>query len=508
MTWSSTTCWATSCAEDLRHRCAGESASGVYIVTSEEPMSLYAANNIAKAVVRFSRNDVALGGLIVNLREKGDFRALLEAFAARLGTRICATIPRDALIRKAENRFKTVVEYAPGAPSSSELVRLADSIRNTPQDAVFPLPTPLDQDEFVRFVREHLGTDEGDEPGREGNAVVDRAESAAQLSVDSRVVVAGPAAVNAFHHILGIPPALRDNGTYQVTRVVWNHGALQIDLAGRGFDRAVLRVRAGGEASEAGIPLRISVDGPEEGRHPAVARLLQGVQNRLARTPMAGLLDLIRRDPATTTQPLKSESDGTDTLRAGANLVPRPYVHEWTGKPGELGQWGLFFDDLVFVYTAFTRVNFVVPRPMSCTAITSASVSLPSFGPALHGYSTIPGAEPVRQPSECAAAWAWGRNTSTNPSGVCRPTCPSSTRSLAAMRSSGARCGSQWSAKATGSSECTRPVCPRSWARMSSGLWSSSAILRTSIAFHAAWDSLTTRACMPKSSSSVTRNPR
>lgn len=136
----------------------------VYIVTSEEPMSLYAANNIAKAVVKASRNGVSLGGLIVNLREQGDFRAPLEAFASSLGTRIIGTIQRDPLVRKAEYRFETVVEYAPKAPSSVELRRLADAIRNTPPHATFPLPTPLDQDAFVRFVRAHLGDRDAAEP--------------------------------------------------------------------------------------------------------------------------------------------------------------------------------------------------------------------------------------------------------------------------------------------------------------------------------------------------------
>ncbi len=136
----------------------------VYIVTSEEPMSLYAANNIAKAVVKASRNGVSLGGLIVNLREHGDFRAPLEAFASSLGTRIIGTIQRDPLVRKAEYRFETVVEYAPKAPSSVELRRLADAIRNTPPHATFPLPTPLDQDAFVRFVRVHLGDRDAPEP--------------------------------------------------------------------------------------------------------------------------------------------------------------------------------------------------------------------------------------------------------------------------------------------------------------------------------------------------------
>jgi nitrogenase iron protein NifH len=137
----------------------------VYIVTSEEPMSLYAANNIAKAVIRFSRNGVALAGLIVNLREKGEFRPVLEAFANRLGTRVCGVFERDQLIRKAEYQFRTVVEYAPNAPISVELRHLAASIRASRDEAPLALPTPLDPGEFVSFVREHF---DGGDPGENG----------------------------------------------------------------------------------------------------------------------------------------------------------------------------------------------------------------------------------------------------------------------------------------------------------------------------------------------------
>ncbi len=191
----------------------------------------------------------------------------------------------------------------------------------------------------------------------------DRAESVASIG-PLDVVVAGPAAIHAFHHILGIPPALRDTGACRITSVVWKRGALQIDLEGRDFRRAVLRLEQHSDAPGTGPPLIVSTDVPPESLHPAVNRILGSVRARLARTPMAGLLDLIRRDPASTLQTPPSESDGAPAVREGVNRVPKPYAHEWTGKPDELGPWGLFFDDLVFVYTAFTRVNFVLPTTL------------------------------------------------------------------------------------------------------------------------------------------------
>jgi nitrogenase iron protein NifH len=79
----------------------------VVIVTSEELMALYAANNIARAVVHYANNGIALAGLVVNLKDPNADRKVVERFAERINTRILAWIPRDPLIREAEyNRTK------------------------------------------------------------------------------------------------------------------------------------------------------------------------------------------------------------------------------------------------------------------------------------------------------------------------------------------------------------------------------------------------------------------
>ena len=127
----------------------------VYVVTSEEVMSLYAANNIARAVSAYARNDIALGGLIVNLRENDVVREPLEALAERIGTRILCFLERDPLVRQAEYSFRTVVEHAPNAPVSQELGRLAERLLRSDDAPVGP-PTPLGPEEFRDFVRQHF----------------------------------------------------------------------------------------------------------------------------------------------------------------------------------------------------------------------------------------------------------------------------------------------------------------------------------------------------------------
>ncbi|HPB99044.1 MAG TPA: hypothetical protein PKW66_24175, partial [Polyangiaceae bacterium] len=140
----------------------------VYIVTSEETMSLYAANNIAKAVVRYSRNGIMLAGLIANQREIGDFSDMLNAFAESLGTRLCALFHRDPLVRKAENRFQTVVEAAPDSKISLQFQELAAQMAlREPQP--YPIPTPLDQNQFVQFIRQYSRDEDLQDEPSDGN---------------------------------------------------------------------------------------------------------------------------------------------------------------------------------------------------------------------------------------------------------------------------------------------------------------------------------------------------
>jgi nitrogenase iron protein NifH len=119
----------------------------VLIVTSEELMALYAANNIARAVVHYANNGIALAGLVVNLKDPGADRKVVERFAERINTRILAWIPRDPLIREAEYNRTTVVEAFPQAPSSLTLRALAERIYG---ESVTdrPLPTPMNEEQF------------------------------------------------------------------------------------------------------------------------------------------------------------------------------------------------------------------------------------------------------------------------------------------------------------------------------------------------------------------------
>ncbi len=130
-------------------------AKDIYIVSSGELMSLYAANNIAKGIRRFAvRGDVRLAGIIGNSRNVPGEKELLEEFAGRLGTQLVSFIPRDPIVNVAENRKMTVLEYAPDAPQADVYRDLAQKIGD---GTALSIPTPLAFEELERLA-EAYGT--------------------------------------------------------------------------------------------------------------------------------------------------------------------------------------------------------------------------------------------------------------------------------------------------------------------------------------------------------------
>jgi len=87
----------------------GGYADEVFIVTSGEMMSLYAATNISHAVKSFGKRGYAsLRGLILNAKNIED--ELTNKAAAEIETEIIYRLPRHALVQQAEAEGKTVVE--------------------------------------------------------------------------------------------------------------------------------------------------------------------------------------------------------------------------------------------------------------------------------------------------------------------------------------------------------------------------------------------------------------
>lgn len=131
-------------------------ARKVVIVVSEEPMALFAANNISRAVGIYQENGVRLAGLVVNLRSNEASLDTLYAFAERLGTVILGVIERDPLIIEGEKVQRTILEYGPDTRAARVLREVGEVLRGQDLDSL-PIPQPMTDDEFFDFLRRSGG---------------------------------------------------------------------------------------------------------------------------------------------------------------------------------------------------------------------------------------------------------------------------------------------------------------------------------------------------------------
>jgi len=127
-------------------------AEEIYIVTSGEMMAMYAANNIAKGILKYaSSGKVRLAGLICNARKTDKEFELISALAAKLGTQMIHFVPRDNQVQRAELRRMTVIEYSPEHPQAQEYRTLAQKIHD---NKMLVVPTPLEMEELEELLME------------------------------------------------------------------------------------------------------------------------------------------------------------------------------------------------------------------------------------------------------------------------------------------------------------------------------------------------------------------
>ncbi len=127
-------------------------ADEVYIVTSGEIASLYAANNIAKGLLRFASKHGKLGGIIGNERGTKNEREVISAFAKRIGTEMVAFIPRSELVSTAELCSKTIIEFAPDTDLATVYRSIAEHIESQQAPVI---PKPLSDGELEAFICEY-----------------------------------------------------------------------------------------------------------------------------------------------------------------------------------------------------------------------------------------------------------------------------------------------------------------------------------------------------------------
>lgn len=129
-------------------------AEEIYIVTSGEYMSLYAANNIATSIKYFAEQGLKarIAGIISNLKSIKNEKEIIEEFASILNVPIIHHIPRSKLVQESEFQGKTVIEAYPDSPQAEEYFELALKILNNENKII---PTPLIKEDLLNLFKKY-----------------------------------------------------------------------------------------------------------------------------------------------------------------------------------------------------------------------------------------------------------------------------------------------------------------------------------------------------------------
>ena len=104
-------------------------AEEVYIVTSGEMMSMYAASNISTAINQFKNRGYArLKGLILNAKNVENEVELVEKLATEIDSQIFHYIPRDKDVQLSENDGKSVIEKIKESQMANVYLELATKL--------------------------------------------------------------------------------------------------------------------------------------------------------------------------------------------------------------------------------------------------------------------------------------------------------------------------------------------------------------------------------------------
>ena len=131
-------------------------AREIYLVCSGAFMSVYAANNIAKAIRRLSRpGETGLAGVIGNSSGDEQFeKGVLAEFAQTLGSKLIHLIPRSHVIQACEVQCRTVLEHSPDSEEGEAFRELAKRIMDNDRQVI---PTPIEElSELEALYRQHL----------------------------------------------------------------------------------------------------------------------------------------------------------------------------------------------------------------------------------------------------------------------------------------------------------------------------------------------------------------
>ncbi len=106
-------------------------ADKVFVITSGENMSIYAAANICIAMRNFKdRGYASLGGIILNKKNVKDEEKKVKELCKEFKTKIIGVLPYDEIVHKAEDMQMTVVEAFPDSSMAKSYIKLAKEVLN------------------------------------------------------------------------------------------------------------------------------------------------------------------------------------------------------------------------------------------------------------------------------------------------------------------------------------------------------------------------------------------
>jgi nitrogenase iron protein NifH len=121
----------------------------IYIVTSSEFMSIYAANNIMKSIGNFSTNSTPMfGGIIHNHRNLNHCNKTVQLFSEMTDVSLIDIVPFSKEIIISELEGKTTVERYPVSQSCNIFLDLAQKILDNNN---YSVPKALGEDELEAF---------------------------------------------------------------------------------------------------------------------------------------------------------------------------------------------------------------------------------------------------------------------------------------------------------------------------------------------------------------------
>lgn len=129
-------------------------ADEIYIITSGEYMSLYAANNIAKSIKNFAEGglNARLCGIIANLKNTENEKEIIEEFSKKINIPIIHCIPRSTLVQDAEFSGRTVIEAFPDSQQAEQYFELAYNILHNQTKNI---PTPLNKEDLINLTSKY-----------------------------------------------------------------------------------------------------------------------------------------------------------------------------------------------------------------------------------------------------------------------------------------------------------------------------------------------------------------